>query len=108
MKPTEPKPATVFRIIDRTTGEPMGSYSRACCDEYDFDSAEAARGANVHGIFQDREKYRVAKYRVTYELIEEDVPTADPRPPSILTPEEEAVWLKMFRRGLIAPGGKAP
>ena len=66
------KPATVFRIIDRNTGEPVGSYSRAYCDEYDFGSVESARHANCHGMFEDKVKYAIAKYRVTYELIDGD------------------------------------
>lgn len=77
MKPRENKPEIVYRIIDRESGSACGSYSRACCDEYDFYSAESARGANVHGMFQDKKKYAIAKYRVTYELIEDDVPTKD-------------------------------
>lgn len=73
MKPREKKPETVFRIIDKETGEAQGYYSRAYCEEYDFESPAEARLANVHGIFTDREKYKIAKYRVTYELIEDDV-----------------------------------
>ena len=73
MKPKEKKPEIVFRIIDKNTGESVGSYSRAYCDEYDFSSAEQARTANCHGIFQDRKKYKIAKYCVIYELIEDDV-----------------------------------
>lgn len=73
MKPKEKKPEIVFRIIDRETGNAQGSYSRAYCDEYDFGSVEEARSANCHGIFQDTKKYKIAKYRVTYELIEDDV-----------------------------------
>ena len=73
MKPKEKKTEVVFRIIDRETGDAQGSYSRACCDEFDFRSATEARNANCHGIFQDAEKYKIAKYRVTYELIEDDV-----------------------------------
>ncbi len=72
MKPKEKKPETVFRIIDKATGEAVGSYSRACCDEYDFNSVSEAKNANCHGIFRNREKYRIAKYRVSYKLIEED------------------------------------
>lgn len=72
MKPREMKPEIIFRIIDRITGEPQGSYSRTYCDEYDFESPQKARGANCHGIFKDREKYRIAKYRVIYELLEEE------------------------------------
>jgi len=73
VKPAEKKPQTVFRIIDRATGEAVGSYSRAYCDEYDFISASAARTANCHGMFEDTKKYAIAKYRVTYELIDSDV-----------------------------------
>jgi hypothetical protein len=62
----------VYRIIDRTTEEAQGSYSRACHDEYDFHSARDARDANCHGVFENRTKYRIDKYRVVYELIEED------------------------------------
>jgi hypothetical protein len=70
MKPAEKKPETIFRIIDRKTGETVGSYSRAYCDEYDFASISGARNANCHGAFLDKSKYSIAKYRVTYELIE--------------------------------------
>jgi hypothetical protein len=72
MKPREPKQEIVYRIIDRATGTVQGSYSRAYCDEYDFASVEEARTANVHGIFEDRQKYKISKYRVTYELLEDD------------------------------------
>lgn len=72
MAPTEKKPAEVFRIRDKETGEDQGSYSRAYHDEYDFGSVEQARTANVHGRFEDRAKYAIDKYRVTYTLIEED------------------------------------
>jgi hypothetical protein len=73
MKPSEKKPEKVFRIIDRATGAPVGSYSRAYCDEYDFDSSESARNANCHGMFKDKGKFAIAEYRVTYELINPDV-----------------------------------
>jgi hypothetical protein len=32
-----------------------------------------ARTANVHGMFLNETKYAINKYRVTYELLEEDV-----------------------------------
>lgn len=73
MKPREKKPEIVYRIIDNQTGDAVGSYSRAYCDEYDFGSAEGARNANCWGIFKDRKKYRIAKYKVTYELVDDDV-----------------------------------
>lgn len=72
MKPKEKKPEIVFRIIDTKTGDAVGSYSRAYVDEYDFTSPQEARTANCHGMFKDRRKYKIAKYRVTYELIEDD------------------------------------
>lgn len=72
MKPREKKPEIVFQIISRSSGNPIGSYSRACCDEYDFKSVSEARNANCHGMFQDNEKFKIAKYKVTYTLIEDD------------------------------------
>ena len=72
MKPKEKKPTIIFRIIERESGEVIGSYSRAYCNEYDFDSVGEARNANCHGIFEDKKKYKIAKYKVTYTLIEED------------------------------------
>lgn len=73
MKLRAKKPETVFRIIDRESNEAVGSYSRAYCDEYDFKSVDEARNANCHGMFKNTDKYKIAKYRVTYELIEDDV-----------------------------------
>lgn len=72
MKPREKKPEIVHRIIDRASGVAVGSYSRAYCDEYDFRSVEEARSANVHGLFQDKAAYAIARYRVVYELIDAD------------------------------------
>ena len=72
MKPQEKKPEIVFRIIDRESGNPVGSYSRAYCDEYDFGSVNEARTANCHGMFEDKDKYKIAKYRVTYTLLEDN------------------------------------
>ena len=72
MKPKEKKPKIVYRIIDKKTGQAVGSYSRAYCDEYDFTSVNEARETNCHGIFKDKDKYRIAKYKDTYELIKED------------------------------------
>lgn len=82
MKPRERKPEIVYRIISRKSGQPCGSYSRACCDEYDFYSPEEARESNVHGMFKPKWKYAIAKYRVTYELLDPDVDgPAPPTPP---------------------------
>lgn len=73
MKLKEKKPEIVFRIINKQTGDAVGSYSRAYCDEFDFRSANEARTANCHGMFENKEKYKIAKYKVIYELIEDDV-----------------------------------
>jgi len=72
MKPKEKKPETVFRIINKSTGDAVGSYSRAYCDEYDFKSVSEARTANCHGVFENKEKFSISKYKVTYELLESD------------------------------------
>ncbi len=72
MKPREKKPEIVYRIIGRESGEVEGSYSRAYCNEYDFRSIEEARRANCHGMFEDKEKYAIAKYRVSYDLLDPD------------------------------------
>jgi hypothetical protein len=69
MKPREKKPEVVYRIIDNSNGNAVGSYSRAYCDEFDFTSESQARNANCHGSFLDEKKYSIAKYKVTYELI---------------------------------------
>ena len=70
MKPKEKKPETIYRIISKSNGEAVGSYSRAYCDEFDFNSVSEARNANCQ--FKDEEKYKIAKYKVTYELIEDN------------------------------------
>lgn len=72
MKPREKKPEIVYRIIDAETGSVCGSYSRAYCDEYDFASPEEARRSNCHDTYKNRRLYKIAKYRVTYELIDPD------------------------------------
>jgi len=72
MKPKEKKPEIVFRIIEKGSGKPVGSYSRSYHDEYDFNSVSEAKNANCHGIFKNKEKYKIAKYRVTYTLIDDD------------------------------------
>jgi len=73
MKPREIKPSIVYRIINRENGFLVGSYSRACCDEYDFNSISEARHANCHGMFEDEKKYKISKYEVIYKLVDDDV-----------------------------------
>lgn len=62
----------VYRILDREFNMPCGSYTRGYHDKYDFDSISSARQANCHGVFEDKIKYKIAKYKVTYELVEDD------------------------------------
>ena len=81
MKPAEKKPEIIYRIISKNTGEPCGSYSRAYCDEFDFRSVESARSANCQGMFKDKSKYKIAKYRVTYEILDDDCDNAEPIKP---------------------------
>ena len=72
MKPKENKPEIVFRIISKQTGEAVGSYSRSYHNEYDFGSVSSARDANCHDLFKDEKRYKIAKYKVTYELLEDE------------------------------------
>ena len=71
MKP-ENLDKTVFRLIDNHTGDFVGAYERSYNTVFDFDSLEAARTSNCHGIFEDKKAYSVNKYRVIYQLLEED------------------------------------
>jgi hypothetical protein len=70
MKKQESK--IVYRIIDRIINTPVGVYSRACHDDYDFESVEDARESNCHGTYKNKKIYKISKYKVTYELIEDD------------------------------------
>lgn len=70
MKLIEKKPEIVYRIIG-PGGETCSVYSMAAHSETDFRSPQEARRANVHGVYLDP-KYKIAKYRVTYTLLEED------------------------------------
>ncbi len=69
----KPKSHIVYRIIDRSTDEAVGAYRQAYHDKYDFDSPMAARNANCFGLFTDDSKYKIAAYKVTYELIADEV-----------------------------------
>lgn len=62
----------VYKIIDKNTGEAQGVYSRSYHDEFEFASAEAARTSNCHGIYEDKETYKISKFKVTYTLIEDE------------------------------------
>jgi len=63
----------IYKIIARRTGSSLGAYCRSYHNDYDFHSVDEARSANVHGLYKDAASYRVAKYRVRLELIDDDV-----------------------------------
>ena len=63
------KDKIVFMIIDKSTNDPVGVYSRAYHDEYEFSSRDQALNANCHGIHQDESKFEIAKYKVIYKRI---------------------------------------
>lgn len=65
------KPQTVYRIINRKTGEAIGNYSRSHGYQYNFDSVSEARNAYCCA-YEDTEKFAIAKYRIVYELIDPD------------------------------------
>lgn len=52
---------------------PVGVYSRSYHDEFYFESVESARLANCHNIYTDKSEYKIKKYKVHLELIEDDV-----------------------------------
>lgn len=70
------EPLEVYRILDKESNEPQGVYWRGNYDKYDFGSVESARSSNVHGVYEDKGKYKIAKYKVTYELIDDDCDNA--------------------------------
>ena len=68
MKPREKKPEIVYRIISRESGYAQGSYSRACCDEFDFNSIGEARNSNVYGMYDNSDKYKISKNEGLYKF----------------------------------------
>lgn len=67
------KNKVIYQIINRDSGEIEGAYSRAYHTKYEFSSIDSARHSNCHGEYKDRVKYRIKKYKVTYELIDDDI-----------------------------------
>lgn len=66
-----PKPEIVYRIIEVSTGRACGSFGLSTHTEYDFSSVQRARHANISDEYRGS-KYKIAKYRVTYELLSDD------------------------------------
>lgn len=63
----------VFKIVDRETGGVQGAYSRAYRTEYEFKSVSEARSSNCHGMYRDKAKFKIQKWKVSYELVDDDV-----------------------------------
>ena len=66
------KEKIVYRISDRNTGETLGSGGTTYRIEYDFHSPNDARQ-----LCDNKFVCKVSKYRVTYELIDDDVDGKD-------------------------------
>ena len=63
----------IYRIIDRQTSKVISVYiPPSASDVSEFDSVESARESNCHGIYKNESKYRIEKYKVTYELLDSD------------------------------------
>jgi hypothetical protein len=76
----------IYQIHDRKTDALQGAYDRSYRTEYKFDSVESARSANVHGLYKNKAQYRIAKYKVTYKLMDAD---ADPATPAEIEAEQK-------------------
>lgn len=91
MYPKENKPQVIYRVIHRTTNNMAGAYSRATCTEYDFNSPDEARSSLLAGTYQDKDTYRVDKYRVHYELVAGDCDVVDS---PYIYPTDEVIELR--------------
>jgi hypothetical protein len=58
----------IYRIVDNRTNEIVPCYFQFGGDIYDFNSVKEARESNCHGVFKDKDKYRIAKFKVIEEL----------------------------------------
>jgi hypothetical protein len=65
-------PKIIYKIIDRKTGDTQSSYQRGNYHKFEFESAYSARLSNCHGVYTDKEQFKIVKYKVTYEVIDED------------------------------------
>jgi len=61
------------RGADNTPETAVEVYGMSAHNTTEFESASDARRSNYHDVYEDREKYKINKYRVTYTLIEDDV-----------------------------------
>lgn len=80
MKPKKIKPKIVYRIIHKATGTAGYKEGHQFSDDtYDFDSIFKARDADFYREFKDKDKYNIAKYRVIYELIDDNCDNKNPK-----------------------------
>lgn len=69
---TENTESFIYKIINNETGELEGAYNRSYYTQYEFSSPGEARSSNVHDIFKNKREYRIQKWKVTYELVDDD------------------------------------
>lgn len=62
----------IYKIINNKTGELEGAYNRSYYTQYEFSSPSEARSSNVHDIYRNKREYRIQKWKVTYELVDDD------------------------------------
>jgi len=62
----------IYKIVDRNDNSTQRVYSRSYRYESEFDSIHSATHAHHSGKHQNKAKYKIQKYKVTYELIEDD------------------------------------
>jgi len=62
----------IYKIVDRNDNSTQQVYSRSYRYESEFDSIHSATHAHHSGMHQNKAKYKIQKYKVTYELIEDD------------------------------------
>ena len=60
---------TVYKIFDKEKKGYTGSYSRACHDQYEFNSESEALNANCHGMYNDTDKYEIHEVEVVETVV---------------------------------------
>ncbi len=57
----------LYRIYDKENKCWAGAYSRSYGEEFEFNSEEEARTSNYYGIYENKEKYDIIKFKVSYK-----------------------------------------
>lgn len=84
----------IYRIVDRETDKEIGVYMQPTArDEYNFRSVKSARESNCHGIYKDKAKYKIRKYKLV--LMDDDCDPASEEDFARLEREREAT-IKRF------------